>query len=78
MKNIYNVIGWVGALLIIIAYLLVSFGYVAATNLWYQVINLVGAVGIVLSSYRKKDMQPVVLNIFWILISLLAITKLLF
>jgi hypothetical protein len=72
-----NVIGWYGVLAIILAYGLVSFNVITAKSISYQVLNLSGAVGIVVEALSKKDAQPVVLNIIWAVIAAIAIVHIL-
>lgn len=78
MKKYSVVIGWVGTILILSAYALVSFSLLSVTNLVYQSMNLFGALGIVVDTYYKKDRPPEVLNIIWSIIALIAITKIFF
>ena len=75
MKKHSNFIGWVGTAFIVSAYFFVSFSILSPNTAVYQVLNLLGALGIVFSSYIKKDNPPVVLNIFWALIALLGLIK---
>ncbi|MEX0668505.1 MAG: hypothetical protein WD061_02090 [Candidatus Saccharimonadales bacterium] len=81
MKKIANkyivteVFGWYGASAIILAYALVSFELVTAGSWIYQLLNLTGALGIITTSLTKKDYQPAVLNIFWLIIAAAAITR---
>lgn len=77
MEKISGVIGWVGVLCILCAYILLSFGFFGATSLWYQVLNSLGALGIVYSSFCKKNFQPAVLNIIWALVGIVSIIKIL-
>jgi hypothetical protein len=70
-----SVIGWYGVLAIISAYALVSFGIVGFHSLGYQLLNLTGAIAIVSEAYSKKDYQPVVLNILWSVIALVALAQ---
>lgn len=45
-KNfIDEIIGWYGMVAILLAYGLVSFGYLSASGLFYQVLNFTGAGG---------------------------------
>ncbi len=75
MKKVIEFYGWYGTIAIILAYILVSFSVIDATNIWYQVLNGTGALGIVLVSIQHKNYQPGVLNIIWTLIALVAIIK---
>ena len=76
-KKVAEIIGWYGAVAIILAYALVSFGFVSAEEWIFQTLNLTGAIGIITISTIKGVKQDVVLNIFWAMIALLAITNLL-
>lgn len=76
-KSLYELLGWYGALAILLAYGLVSFSLVKSSDLLYQALNLTGALGIVLISLYKRAYQPGVLNIVWSLIALAAIIKIL-
>lgn len=79
MKNrIIEVFGWYGTAAIVLAYLLVSFSVLEATNIWYQVLNGTGALGIVLVSFHKRNYQPGVLNIIWTAIAAIAIIRIIF
>lgn len=66
-------VGWCGVLAIVGAYTLVSFQVIAADSLSYQLLNLTGGFGIIVTSLSKKDYEPVVLNVFWIAIASVAI-----
>ncbi len=78
MKKDMNILGWYGTIAILLAYTLVSFSVLAPTNLWYQILNATGALGIVIETLSKKDYQPAVLNIFWMVIALVVIIKIIF
>jgi len=70
-------LGFVGVLLLVSSYFLVSFNMVSSNGLLYQSLNLFGALGIIVSSDRKKDLPPVVLNTFWAIIALISIVRIL-
>jgi hypothetical protein len=77
-KSSLQIVGWVGALLIIGAYCAVSFDVLPATGVIYQVMNIAGSLGVVIEASSKKDWQPTFLNMVWILIALVAIVRLYF
>ncbi|NMB70295.1 hypothetical protein GYA27_03790 [candidate division WWE3 bacterium] len=72
-----NIVGWYGSAAVLTAYTLVSFSIITAHTRIYQVLNVTGALGIIVVSLSKKAYQPAVLNIVWALIGLVAIIKLL-
>jgi hypothetical protein len=78
MKNvIIETVGWCGAGIILGAYILNTFGVLSASSLVYQILNGIGAIGIILVSFHKKTYQPAVLNVVWALVALVAIISIL-
>lgn len=75
-KNLPNeIIDWSGVILILVAYGLMSFGVLSSNSLIYQGINVVGALAIAITSIKKKDYEPGILNIIWTIIALIAIVN---
>ncbi len=76
MKNkITEVLGWYGVVAIVGAYALLSFNLIGSESLWYQGLNLTGAIGVVVDALDDKNTQPAVLNIIWAIVALIAIVK---
>ncbi len=74
---IEELIGWYGAIAIVLAYALLSFEIINSNDLIYQILNGTGAIGIIYISFVKKAYQPGVLNIVWAIIAITAIIKIL-
>ena len=70
-----DIIGWIGVLLILVAFTLTTFGVINAKDIAYGLLNFAGALGIVISSYAKKDFQPVILNAVWLLVAIVGIIR---
>lgn len=70
-------VGWYGTAAIISAYALVSFNIIYADSVVYQLLNLTGAVGIIVISVIKGLRQTVVLNVFWLIIAIVALARIL-
>jgi hypothetical protein len=70
-------IGFVSTWLILLGYFLIKIGTIDPTGLIYQGINLVGALGIVYVSLRRKAKQTAILNVIWFFIALIAIWRIL-
>jgi hypothetical protein len=70
-----DIIGWIGVLLILTAFILTTFSIISAKDIVYGVLNVIGAAGIITSSYVKKDFQPVILNVIWLLVAVAGIIK---
>ncbi len=76
-KRFIQFVGWYGVAAIVLAYLFNSFGVLDSHSLGYQLLNLSGALGLICEAASKKDAQPVVLNIVWSSIALIAIINIL-
>ena len=68
-----EIVGWYGAVAVVLAYALLSAGYMSSNSLTYQALNVTGALGIVYIAFKDKDYQSGVLNAVWALIALFAI-----
>jgi hypothetical protein len=75
-KKVAEILGWYGAVAIVSAYALVSLEIIESKGWLYQILNLTGALGIMVIAIAKKDRQPAVLNIFWAAIALIALIRL--
>lgn len=70
---IFEVVGWAGALLIVLGFALNSFGIIANDSMAYQLLNLVGASAVVATSIYRKVLQTAVLNMLWSIIALMSV-----
>jgi hypothetical protein len=70
-----EIIGWVGVLLILLAYILTTFDIIKPQELIYGFLNFFGAIGIITSSYGKRDFQPILLNVVWLIVAAAGIFK---
>lgn len=57
-KIVAEVCGWYGAIALLLAFGLVSFSIVTANQLSYQLLNITGAIGIVIVSMTRKAYPP--------------------
>jgi hypothetical protein len=65
-------VGWAGAVLILLAYLLLSAGRLTGQSLIYQGMNVVGAAGFVINSWWHGAIPSAALNVLWLLIGGIA------
>lgn len=70
--------GWYGVAAILIAYALLSLGFLDDDQLGYQLLNLTGGIGIVIDAIADKNKQPAVLNTIWAAFALIAIARIVF
>jgi protein-S-isoprenylcysteine O-methyltransferase Ste14 len=73
-----EITGWIGVILILMAYFLGVFGYIEPKSLSYSSINLTGAVLLVVHAALNRDKEVTMLNMIWAAVALVAIIKLLF
>ncbi len=76
-QRLIQIGGWYGVVVILLAYTLNSFSIMNSDSLTYQLLNLSGALGIMVEAASKKDKQPVVLNVVWAAVALIAIINIL-
>ena len=67
-----EVAGWIGALLILFAYLFLSAGKLTGQSLVYQGMNVVGAAGFVINGWWHGALPSASLNVLWLLIGAVA------
>lgn len=71
----FEIAGWLGAGLILAAYLLLTKGKLAAKSKTYHLLNLVGGLGIVANAISNSAYPPAGLNIVWIVIAAYGMLK---
>jgi len=70
-------VGWGGAVLILLAYALLSSGKLSGQSLLYQGLNIVGAAGFAVNGWWHDAKPSAVLNILWMLIGVGASIRIL-
>ena len=68
-------IGWTGALLILLAYLLISAGKLSGQSPAYQWMNILGAAGFVINGWWHGAIPSTALNVIWMGIVEVALWK---
>ena len=72
-----EVAGWIGAALILLAYLLLSMGRLTGQSLLYQGMNVAGAAGFIVNGWWHGAIPSASLNIVWMLIGTIALARIL-
>jgi hypothetical protein len=65
-------VGWAGALLILLGYVLITTGRLTGKSLVYQAINVVGATGFAINGWWHDAWPSTALNVVWLLIGVVA------
>lgn len=70
-----EVVGWIGAILILAGYFLLSAGKLDARSRLYQWLNVVGAIGFIANSSWNGAWPSAALNVIWVGIGVVALTR---
>lgn len=75
MNIFVEVIGWVGAVLIVGAYSLNIFGVWKTSSLQYILCNLIGGFFFVINTFVHTAYPSMIVNIIWVIIAVSALFK---
>ena len=75
LELLVELVGWIGASLILLAYLLLSLGRVNGQSALYQGMNIVGAAGFIVNGWWHGALPSAVLNVIWMLIGGVALWR---
>ena len=75
MDILFDTIGIIGVALILVAYYLVTHGRVQADQLSFHGMNFLGAILIFVSLMHTPNIPSIILEICWIIISLMGMRK---
>ena len=70
-----EIAGWIGAILILLGYGLLSAGKLDAKSPAYQWLNVVGAIGFILNSAWNGAWPSAALNVIWVGIGIFALVR---
>ena len=71
---IFDILGWIGMILVLVAYLLLSTKKIESGKL-YQALNLIAAILMAIGLFPTKAWFSFSLQIIWALIALISIIK---
>ena len=71
----FDLVGNVGVLLMVIAYLLLQLEKVSGSNASYLLMNAAGAVLVMISLMLRFNLSAFLMEVFWLLISLYGLGK---
>jgi hypothetical protein len=67
------IIGWLGTFSYILAYLLLILGKIRAERSFYHILNILGAIGLMVNAVHFGDYPNVIVNLVWLGIALAAL-----
>lgn len=75
MNYFIEIIGWIGAVLIVGAYYLNINGKLKSTSVWYILSNLTGGVFFTINTLVHGAYPSMIVNIIWVIIAIVALFK---
>jgi hypothetical protein len=75
LKILIEAIGWIGAVEVIIAYGMNSSGRIKADSVTFQVLNLTGAIFLIVNTWFNESYPSMVINIIWTAIAVAALFR---
>jgi hypothetical protein len=73
--GLIDFIGNVGVVLLMAAYLLLQLNRLSSNSIAYSLLNLIGASFIIISLLSNFNLSAFVIEVFWVLISLIGIVR---
>jgi hypothetical protein len=73
--DLFDLAGFVGVLLIVIAYLLLQLDKLPSSSVSFSLLNAAGSLLIMLSLIFKFNVSAFLIEVFWFLISLIGLSK---
>jgi hypothetical protein len=73
--NLTDWLGFIGVLLILLAYFLNTFGIIVSKNLNFILLNLIGSILACLASVLLKYIPFILLEAIWAIVSLISLLK---
>ncbi|WP_300604153.1 hypothetical protein [Niabella sp.] len=68
-----SVMGWVGSIAYLLAYLFLSMNRLKAERPLYHLLNMIGALGLVIHALKLEDYPNLVVNLAWGIIAITAV-----
>lgn len=74
--TVYVFLGWFGTIVYLIAYALLSMNILNGQKPTYHLLNVIGALGLVINGIPMNDYPSIALNGVWGLIALITVLRL--
>lgn len=78
MISLSEALGWIGSLLYVIAYLLLTLKKLQSDSPYYHLLNILGATGLIINAFHWRDFPSLAVNIVWLGIGVIAIFMMIF
>jgi paired small multidrug resistance pump len=75
MPSLFVAIGFVGVVIVLLAYGLLTLGKLSGDDWRYPVLNIVGTLGIVVSLFAQFNLPSMVTQLMWIAVSIIGLMR---
>ena len=75
MQLLVDILGYIGMVMLLIAFGLISMDKVTSKNVSYQWMNLIGGVFLMINTYYYGAFPSAVLNLVWLIIAFVYLYK---
>ncbi|TJZ60001.1 hypothetical protein FAZ15_14035 [Sphingobacterium olei] len=75
MEIIVSIFGWVGVACCTLGFLLINLDIIQSNSWIYQLINIIGGLGLAVSALYFHDMPNITSNSIWIVIAVYGLLK---
>ena len=73
-----EIVGWIGAIMFLASYAMVSSGVLSANTLIYQFMNLIGSIIAIIISVKHDVKQNILVNAVWSTVAIVSIFVIIF
>jgi hypothetical protein len=70
-----DIIGWIGSVMVVVAYTLNMFKRMASDSREYYLLNIAGSACLIVNTLYHHAIPSAVVNIIWVLIALAALIR---
>jgi hypothetical protein len=76
-KTIFEIIGWIGSVAILLAYALNSYQKLRSDSVAFLILNLTGGLLLMAYTFYKDALANTFLNLVWVIVAIVALIKML-
>jgi hypothetical protein len=73
--KLIEIMGWIGAIEVLLAYGLISLNKVDSKSLFFQLLNLTGGLLLIVYTLHLKSYASAFVNIVWVLVAVVSIYR---
>jgi len=75
LKLWVDIIGWVGSVEVIVAFALINMQKIDSKSVWYQILNLTGAIFLIINTVYYGAYPSTFINFVWVGIAIYGLWK---